>query len=364
MAQTMASFYKRQGSDKYWLKWRDASGKIRRESTGITHGSRAAQIAASNQAARKTVEETSSVSRRESDGSWDAWVPVFLATRDMSDETRKRYGYNWLRISTWLKSIGNQHPATLTRADCLGYKQWRMKQTPYHPNTMIMEIKLLNLLCHEASVRGFASANPAARLGFKREPAKEKHEITDHELTIIWGAIEKKLESKIESERRLYDFFRVSFIIGALQGCRISDTYADLDRDFNLRQMLFRVRTKGVKWIPLHPQVATLVAQLKKQGRRDTYEKPSQMTMISGRWLKFLRKIGFGHLSFHCFRVTASSKAERAGVPEPVCMRYLGHDNLSVHRTYRRVDSKEFTPITNLLVLPETASPASSTSSS
>jgi integrase len=129
----------------------------------------------------------------------------------------------------------------------------------------------------------------------------------------------------------------ISYMIGYEQGCRFSETCLPL-ADVDLERMVIGFRTKGrkdsVAEFPLSPRLVPMFRKMKDEGREHTFVMPVGATQ---RWSAFFRRIGLGHLCFHCTRVTFVTRCEEAGLTAEECMRLVGHSSYQIHKTYRRM---------------------------
>lgn len=340
----MASLYQRNGSPFWWVKYRcPSTGLTKRESTGFRVGVGADRQKAREIAAEKSLTESRTGFAGKTGESWDAWVPSYVETRyGGSPRSLERVKTAWKKIETFL---GHRHipaPRHVSRETCLDFVAW-CKTKPggeVSHNGALLNLRFLSAILGEAVRRGFASHNPAVRLDIKREKTPEKPEISDAEIEQIRAEI-KKVEDAAERH-----MLNVSFEIALAQGCRIFETWLDVNRDVNLDAGTIQFRAKGKFYTTeLNPTLRPLIHELRTSGRTMTFElrdpRRADGRDLSAVWCGFLKRIGLGHLSFHSLRVTCVTRLHRAGVPESVAMKIVGHAGTTVHRVYRRVKREE-----------------------
>jgi integrase len=326
----MASLYKRDRSPFWWIKFRDASGKICFKSTGYRVGIASETAKARQMRARKTQEEadTARVSDKEF---FDRWVLGFLDMRyGNRGSTHTKYRQCWNAISAFLEPIGIRRPRQLKREHVMEFIKWRQtppKDSGVRPvclNSALLDARIGRLIMFEAIARDFATSNPFSKLGIAADESEGKEEITEEEETLIRDLL------KTEPE-----WMRLSFEIAMHQGCRFSETCVPLkDVDLARNEITFTIKGRHRHRTRLIPSLKPLFAGLIKQGRKIAYEMPTQRARD---WHRFFHKNGLGHLTFHCTRVTVITRLARAGVPEQQAMRFIGHSTLEVHRIYQKL---------------------------
>jgi len=340
----MASIYKRKRSPYWWIKFRDSSGKIRYESTGYRIGIGVETAFARQLKARRTQEEadTARVSNAEN---FARWVMPFLETRyARKPNTLTKYRQAWSAISTFLETKQVNRPRQLKREHVIEYLQWRQRPSKDSGlrsvclNSALLDIRIWRLVMFEAIAREFASVNPCSKLGITADRPKEKQEITPKEEALI----RKKLKGQPA-------WMSTAFEIAIRQGCRFSETSLPLqDVNTKTNEITFTIKRGLRHTTALVPALKPLLAKMKKEGRKMTYEMPPQRAR---NWHRFFRRIGLPHLSFHCTRVTVITRLARAGVPEQQAMRFIGHATLEVHRIYQKLKPGDLSQCTAVLSL-------------
>lgn len=341
----MASLYQRARSPFWWVEFVDAAGKRRQKSTklryDVTTQSRQAQELRNELTAREAETMGEFAGGNET---WRAWVPRFIAQRYSGPGragTRQRYTIAWRNLEAFLRDRKIDSPRRLTRQDVRDFVEWRQmahRELGVYKavkNTALLEIKFLGIVMHEALESGFCSSNPCLKLGIKRDEPKQKPAITKEEYRLITRALEKEA-----------DWMRTSFAIAWEQGCRLSETCFPL-RDADLARHVIRLRTKGKKErvaeVPMSPRLRPLLKRLKsracgRHGRLYTGEMTFEMPKSAAKlWWLFFRKIGMGHLSFHCTRVSLITRCYEADIPEEDVMRIALHSSTTTHRIYPRL---------------------------
>ena len=331
----MSSLYQRKDSGFWWIEYVDAAGEKRQKSTKLRRGSKA-ETRKAREVQREMTSRELERSERDLGELWAAWVPRFLAQRyggAGDDLTRRRYLAAWRNLEAFLRAKRIEVPRQLNRQQVRDFIAWRMKgarELGIHKgakNTALLEVKLLGLLMAEAIESGFATSNPCLKLGIGRDEAKAKPQILPAEHALITRSLKKEPE-----------WMRVSYLIAYWQGCRFSETCLPL-RDVDLARNVIGFRTKGNKQtlaeVPLCRQLRPLFRRLLREKRERTFELPEKM---SGKhWWSFFRRIGLGHLCFHCTRVTFITRCYERGIAEPDVMRLALHASTTVHRVYPRL---------------------------
>ena len=103
-----------------------------------------------------------------------------------------------------------------------------------------------------------------------------------------------------------------------------------------------------------HSNLIPLIERLKSTGRTRTFDMPAQ---IGREWTRFFRKIGLGHLCFHCTRVSVVTRLCRAGVSQPQAMRFVGHASETIHRIYQRLRAEDVSACVSALRIPLSENP-------
>lgn len=324
----MASLVQREGSPFWYIQTRKGSKWTRGRTqfrTASTVETRRAQLLVS-QLSRAEKAQRGSITEM----TWDQWVePYFQVRYETRPKTLERFLNAWTSVRLFLREKQINIPPEVRRQDCLQYVTWRTdgKRIGTYPacrNTALFEIKLLGLVLGEALSRGWVLANSCRGLGLPKSPAKLKPEITMAE--------EVKIRAALQSEPR---WMRISFDLAMATGCRLTETsvpWSDVDLD---RGHITFIQKGNRTHTTLLPRgIRSVLEDERKLGASRTVELPSGPSKL---WCNFFRKLGLGHISFHCTRVTVVSRLARAGITERLSMRYVGHASATVHRIYARL---------------------------
>jgi hypothetical protein len=340
LKHTMASLYQRARSPYWWIKYRDANGKIVREATGFRHSGPDTRRAQQLRAERTLVEsktKAGQVAER-----WENWVADYYSLRYAdAPASLLRCSVAWRTLRMFLEEKQVFFPRQLTRSHCVEYMAWRQKPNKsigkYKAghNTAHLEIKFLGIIMAEAVLRNYAPFNPCRDLEIKRVRGREKPELTAEAHTLIERQIAKEREP-------MRTFFRNSYDIARYHGARLSETYLNpmTDVDLNGPHSRIRFKAKGGKMhtVLLHPDLLPLFTRLRNNGAIETYPKPASPAK---EWHKFLKRAGVKALlhgaCFHSTRVTVASILARSGVSEKKAMAYIGHASTTVYRSYVRL---------------------------
>lgn len=359
----MASLYKRARSPFWWIKYRDATGNIVRESTGLRHGQMLDTREAKKLEARRTVEERDSAA---SVGEhWLAWVPDYIKARhDEHSYSGQIWRNRWTNIYSFLCDQRILIPRQVLRSHAQAFIQWRSQRHPgvraaCH-NSALSELRMLSHLLNEAVNLGFVSRNPLLRLGIPTHPRKEKPELSDEQLELISDLIER------DRGHHHYQHLRNSFDIARWQGCRSSETLLNPQTDVELKRdangkiiagtIRFRIKRNRIHVTSLHPNLFALFDRLQREGATTTYPPHNDRhghPRIIYHWLLFQNRHQIKRLipgwTFHCLRVTAVTRLARANVPEAKAMRFIGHASSTVHRIYQRLQVHDLDDAINAL---------------
>lgn len=229
---------------------------------------------------------------------WEAWVPTYLATRYLKgSRSGERVLGAWKTWTSYLQIKGVDCPEKVTREMCMEYVGWRNKEGRY------------NSKIRERIVHRVATASD----GIERDHAEMLH---------------------------------VSFEIAMAQGWRLMETCVPIAAiSFDRWTATIRVKGGRMDTRAINPSIRPLLEQIAKSQRQFTWPvlKGIKASFIWWKFFDYLRSHhpGFGDVSFHSTRVSFISKMERAGVPEPVVMKMVGHASSTVHRIYRRIQDNE-----------------------
>ena len=329
----VASSYRRAGSRFYWVSYLGPDGRRVAKSSGIPvddPGSAKrirAYVAALVEQERGLVVEVGAEFR--------AWVRAFLERKHRQQaKTLRRYLNAWAHWELFFSQRKIRHPNQVTYSLVHDYMAWRtnpvlaaeQQRRCGRWNSAIFDVKVLSSTMQEAVRRGFVLANPCVRLGIKREPVKEKPEITkEQELEIL-----RLLAAKPQA-RWMHD----AFMVAMRQGCRLMECRVPLESiDLQAGTVVFQTKGARVHVMPLHRDLRGMVEEALAQGRRVLVDVPPQASV---RFQEFFAEAGFPDLTFHCTRVTVVTRLCRAGFSESQTMAYVGHSSVLVHRIYKRL---------------------------
>ncbi|MGA2445440.1 MAG: tyrosine-type recombinase/integrase [Opitutaceae bacterium] len=288
---------------------------------------------------------------------WDCWVMPWLQMKHQGHpNTMVSERNRWQWVDAFLTQQKVCGPQGVTYQLGLEYMTWRTSQvkrvSKKHPshNTALAELRLFARVMREAVHRGFIATSPLERMGIKKQRPAEKPEMTDADVAAIRQALAVK-----EGHLPLRDrWMTISFEIALFQGCRISETSVPFsDIDLKARRITFHAKGAKVYTTTLHPNLLTLVRQLKDAGAERTCVLPKMVTrdwhlFLKGR-LERNRKGVCPHLTFHSTRVTVITRMARDGVPIQQAMAYVGHADQTVHRIYQRLQADDLTRCTQAL---------------
>jgi len=279
---------------------------------------------------------------------WSAWALDYIHLRYRRSPLTLRRGENaWAALAEFMDWAKIRVPRVFEYRHVESYLGWREQQKrhcgkPIARNTAITELKFLGVLMREAQRRGYCEQNPCMRMGLKRDPVKEKPEITDAEIAIIRAKL-----AELIAKDPAKDWMRICFEIAIHQGCRLTETslplpWADVDR----RTISFRVKGGKIFTTALHAGLIPLIFELRAAQQPVTCVLPR---MASKEWHFFFKAAGLPHLCFHCTRVTVVTRLARAGVSQSQAMRFVGHASETVHRIYQRLNTEDLQACLNAI---------------
>lgn len=323
----MSCLYKRPDSPYWWVKFTDASGKVRQESTGCRYASVAETRKARSVRAEKEIVEREAAPKERNERRLKIWVQPWISGRYAKQKhTLESYNIAWGHLLRFFTTKGVTGAEGVRREHCFEYLEVRQREGACR-NTAIHDLVVLRVVLFEAVARGWIVANPASKLGLKKDAPTEKREFTDKEAEIIFAA-------------KLPEWAQISWAIAWYQGCRLAETSLPLD-DVDLKRGLITLTLKGGKrhTTRLHPKLNPLFTKLKKAKAQRTWE----FTRNASRdWARIFKRLGFEGVGFHSTRVTAITKMARSGkVNEQQAMRFIGHASEQVHQIYQRLKTSD-----------------------
>ena len=330
----MASIFTRRNSPFWWIKWRDATGRIRRETTSLRLDSKLETRKAREISMLRSIEEIRSGGPAPGkERLIKTWVPEWLAATK-SGGTLRRYLQCWVALDIFFESKGISLAEQITRAHCLDYFAKRKVDVgglgKTHTNTVLLDLKVLRLILFEAQKRGWIHSNPASRLGIDPVKAKERQELTLADIALIRFHLEEGSDQ------------RIAFEIALHQGCRLKETSLPLAA-FDLEEgtVTFEIKGGSTHLTLLHPDLIPLIRDLKAKKRKVTWEYHDQAARDFSRIFRKLKLRKRG-ISFHSTRVTAVTRLARSGkVSEAQAMRFIGHSSAVVHKVYQRLGAHD-----------------------
>lgn len=350
-----ASVYAREGSPRFRISyWSPLLQKRVHETTPFLitdpHGRRKAlALAADKSKEAKADKDVGDIDR------WENWVEAFLRQRYAgSEKTLKRMVGAWEQWERFLTERDLKIPRGLGYHDALAFIAWRSSQVKpsslkvVSKNTALCDVRVMSVIMREAMRRGFAESNHCEKMGVAKDPAKQKPEITEAEVSKIRSALVTRPE-----------WMRVSFEIALHQGCRLTETSLPFSAvDFERGTITFNAKgRRGVKHVfttSLHPAIVPLLRERKEKGESMTCVLPQ---MAAKEWHFFFREIKLPHLCFHCTRVTVITRMARAGVPISQAMAFVGHASETIHRIYQRLATGDLSRAVAALSYPSDARP-------
>jgi site-specific recombinase XerD len=287
------------------------------------------------------------------------WVCPYLLRRYRDGtKTHTRYICAWDNLRDFMTERQILRPSQWDYRHNGEYLDWRTTQVRnngkrYTRNTAIFELKLLGTLMQEAVRRGMILTNPCERLGLPRDPAKEKRELTDADITKLRQFVATKEAGKPITEQ----WQTVCLEIAIHQGCRLTETSVPMSDVDEIRGTI-TFRGKGRNGVArvfttqMHPELRTLMSRLRAAEATRTCILPKMAGKV---WFFDFREAGVMEASFHCTRVTVITRMARAGVPEQQARRFVNHSSKAVHAVYQKLRAEDLTLCTQALSFAPTA---------
>ena len=349
----MASIYRRPETNYIWITYKGEDGKRKRVNTGYRWDNNIERFQAEKLAKAKTFEELKNKPIKER-GGWD-WIPEFIEARwgQKKNETlnlRKKYYFTFRKF---VDEKGIAIPGAVRREHASMFLEWR-KQQGAGRNTAIAEIKVMGTILEEAVARGFMTANPFRKLGFKQEEQKRKVPWTPQQVEVALAAAE-------EVER--FGWLHVALLLGRYQAIRLNQCQVPIV-DVDLRSRIIHYSdwlVKGGKGYsqPIDPEfypiLCDMVEHRRKLGKSTLCDLPLCSSVLIRRFLDGLSERdgdgGFKLLCHHGLRATWITQAALAGIPETLAKRFVNHASSEVHAIYQRITADDLMPMLDALVL-------------
>jgi hypothetical protein len=348
----MASIYRRPETNYIWITYKGEDGTRKRVNTGYRWDNNIERFQAEKLAKAKTFEEMKNKPIHER-GGWD-WVPGFIEAR-WGQKQNGTLGLRKKYYHTFRKFVGEKGiaiPGAIRREHASMYLEWR-KQTGAGRNTAIAEIKVMGTILEEAVARGYMTANPFRKLGFKQEEQKHKTSWTPEQVMVA-------IEAAEEVER--FGWLHVALLLGRYQAIRLNQGQAPLV-DVDLRRRIIHYSdsiVKGGKGYsqPIDPEFYPILCEIvehrRKLGKSTLCELPLCSSVLIRRFLDGLSENddGFKLLCHHGLRATWITQAALSGViTETLAKRFVNHASSEVHAIYQRITATDLLPMLDAFVL-------------
>lgn len=329
----MASLYKQKKSPYWWLRYRGANGKIKRESTGLKHDNYEQTRQAEVERARKTAWEMGQgfgVRGRKIGlhDEFDSWVISWVERKGGSRNTLSYQISAWRTLRVILNDLEITHPKQVSynsaQRICDRLLDGRQRTTAHRL------FKFFKSVMNESVRQGHVDANPIALYRFRGGTFKEKLELTAEQEKKVWACLPGKPL-----------WIKISFVLGLYQGARISETRINLSQvDFKNNAITLRIKGGKDHRTFLHPKSKSVLQELLDSGLSEL-ELPERSSM-SVLFSKFLHNAcELPNHSHHCLRVTCITRMARAGVPISQAMRFVGHSSETIHRIYQKLQPND-----------------------
>ena len=330
--ELMASIYQRENSPYWWIKWKDKTGVVRRQSTFLEVASVSQTRDATTLKIKKSLEERQAP--KHTGELLSEWVPVWLyATK--KGKTLEKYIQVWSVFEEFFEEQSVIIASQITRDLCMEYNLRRQVGLSglgkCSATTALFDLRILRAILFEALKRGHVQQNVASRLGIKMPRMKERAELSTQDIELIRLALPD-----------LNHRMRIAFEIALHQGCRLRETSMPLSR-IDEKSGTITFITKGDRLLvtALNPGLIPLISKLRGAKKKETFPWYQQ---ISRDFSRLFKKLGLSKQgkTFHSTRVTAITRLARSGkVSEQQAMRFIGHSSSAVHKIYQRLGAHD-----------------------
>jgi len=334
----MASLIKKPRSPYWWINWINPNvGARQRFSTKLRCDNPAHTKKAKKLLLDFQTKELGNSTNRGKD-QWHFWVPSWLQTRYSSNDRHyANVTIHWQHLEEYLSERKIKRPADLTRQHCFDFVTWKKERNPgININSTLIYLGRLRTIMTEAVRRDYCTSNPVSNLGIKKKSTKPRPEMTDTEIETIRNYLIPENYHRKGTSKEILHSLRVSLEFALHQGCRLSETQLDVVHDIDIENRVIRFHAKGDQYYETvhNAKLIHLIDELRSSGRIMSYDYNPRA--LSYKWVKVFKELDLSHLCFHCTRITAISKLERAGAPETVVMKLVNHASHTIHRVYRR----------------------------
>lgn len=325
----MASLKPPKNTPNWVLSYRDlATGEWKEKTLQLRRDSKTDTRKAEAIARKATADERRS--KPMMGGQFAQWVDDYIEYRYANKQsTKRRSGYYWSRIWSFLKEKKITHPQRFRYEHVQSYLTYRKAQGVCH-NTSRQELKFLSTLMDEAVKREYAFNNPLAGTRIPREPSKIKPDLSSADLSKIKSSFADRPE-----------WMQIVLEVCAHTGCRFNEA-ALLRSDVDFREDLIHFRDS--KKSPLHPKknFSVPIPDKLRPFLRKLFKKQeftvSPLSREQNRiFNKALSKVVKGATS-HCLRVAFITRCHRRGLSESESMKMVNHSNQLVHTIYSRLN--------------------------
>ena len=340
----MASLFKRKGSPYWWIRCKDANGNWSSVSTKLKHDDIHQTREARSRCAATTAGELADTGHKDEEV-WDRWVETFLGTHCHSDNLLVHYRASWRWIRTFLAERQVKLPRQLKVNDVYAFVEWRVKAAGVKKSTALTDVKVLRVLMNYAVRNEWAQGNPCVKLGIRREPPKQKPELTDDDIRQIYDGLVIHKRPAWMSD---------CFTIALHTGCRISETAIPMKCvDLERKTITFPSPKGGITrafTVPMPTALVPFFEKARAAGKTVAVDLPPA---YGQHFTKFLhKKIKRRDLTFHSTRVTRVTRLLRAGVSERTAMGLVNHSSAEVSRIYQRLSVGDFQAEVDKVVYP------------
>jgi len=368
----MASLIKKPNSRFWWACFRDAQGRQRRRSTGVTNEHKAREIARQyEQTAKHKVQP---VKFRQT------LIDLYREIHgiELPSTTVEQFVADWLKAkrtetkpSSWesYRNVANKFVAflgdeaqqdisLLTKIHITGFRNSLVEKVS--PATVNLGLRVIKMLFKAARRDGFIQDDPSEFVNVvKREKTLGRRAFTLQELRAILSVADPEWTSLVKfgyyTAQRLSDLALLTWENVDLEQNEIRFVAGKTGKTMllpiaeALRQYLLALPGSDDPKAPLHPRAYQVLQRSRGKISRLSSDF-GDLLAVAGlrihRYIQYRSSRGSGHgrggrrthsgTSFHSLRHTAVSFLKNANIPEAVAMEFAGHSSkqMSAHYTH------------------------------
>jgi len=324
----VAYLYKQPKSPYWWVSYRGADGRRKRESLKLRRDNKVETKKARTECLLLAANENQT-SDYQHDGEWDSWVPSYIKRRYTVTSSFRCTVTIWMRIKDFLEANHKPCPAVICKRTIARLIQ-HLRGMGLRDSYVKAHVSKFSVIMKEAVRQGLCLDNPC--LGWEFTVVKmraDKEPVSDEDIKTCLSLL--NLEPV---------WMKVAFKVGLYHGVRVGEMLPDPSMiDLKRGTVAFLMKGNRLNVVPIHPEVKKELEWLVKEGKPSINPHTYQARMNN-----FFRKNGMPYSS-HCLRVTCITRMAKAGVPIQHAMAYVNHASATIHRIYVRLQAKDLSHV-------------------